>query len=50
MPFGLTNAVATFQRAVSQTIEKEHLMNTLCYMDDVVVCGKTKEDYDIHLK
>jgi len=47
MPFGLKNAGATYQRAMS-TIFHEHLRKTIeCYMDDIAVKSRNKDD---HLK
>lgn len=49
IPFGVTNGVAAFQRALNHIIEKEALNGIFAYLDDVTVCGKTKEEHDINL-
>lgn len=47
MPFGLKSAGATYQRAMSVIFQK-HLHKTIeCYVDDLVIKSKKKED---HLK
>ncbi|XP_063380929.1 uncharacterized protein LOC134667447 [Cydia fagiglandana] len=49
IPFGVTNGVAAFQRTLNYIIEKENLTGTFAYLDDVTVCGKTKEEHDVNL-
>ena len=45
MPFGLKNAGATYQRAMS-TIFREHLQKTIeCYVDDIAVKSRNREDH-----
>jgi len=50
MPFGLKNAGATYQRAMS-TIFHKHLRKTVeCYVDDIAVKSRDKEDHLADLK
>ena len=45
MPFGLKNAGATYQRAMS-TIFQKHLRKTVeCYVDDIAVKSRNKNDH-----
>ena len=50
MPFGLTNAVACFQRMMDEFISNNDLRDTFNFLDDITVCGSTKEDHDENLK
>lgn len=50
IPFGVTNGVAAFQRTLQHIISKERLTGTFAYLDDVTICGKTKEEHDNNLK
>ncbi|XP_014366187.2 uncharacterized protein LOC106717015 [Papilio machaon] len=50
IPFGVTNGVAAFQRTLQYVISKEKLTGTFAYLDDVTICGKTKEEHDHNLK
>ncbi|KAL0880953.1 hypothetical protein ABMA27_002114 [Loxostege sticticalis] len=49
IPFGVTNGVAAFQRTLEFIIEKENLVGTYAYLDDVTICGVTKEEHDKNL-
>ena len=49
MPFGLTNAVPAFQRIIDSIIRKANLSKTYAYLDDVIICGITKEEHDLNL-
>ena len=44
IPFGLTNAVGAFQRAVTQIIKEDGLVDIYYYLDDVTVAGNTIEE------
>ena len=45
MPFGLKNAGATYQRAMSTNF-REHLRKTVeCYVDDIAVKSRNKNDH-----
>ncbi|XP_046974267.1 uncharacterized protein LOC124540644 [Vanessa cardui] len=46
IPFGVTNGVAAFQRTLQYIIDTEKLAGTFAYLDDVTVCGKSKDDHD----
>jgi len=49
MPFGIKNAVPSFQRIMDNFIKINQLVKTYAYLDDVIVCGETKEEHDINL-
>ena len=42
--------MATFQRIMNTLIKDENLSGTFAYLDDMVVCGKTKEEHDANLR
>ena len=44
MPFGLTNAPATFQRLMEKVLYGLTPQRCLCYLDDIIVLGKTFEE------
>ena len=45
MPFGLKNAGATYQRAMS-VIFRDHLQKTVeCYIDDIAIKSRDKNDH-----
>ena len=44
MPFGLTNAPATFQRMMDKVLHGYIGKICLCYLDDIVIFGKTFEE------
>ena len=50
MPFGLKNAVPCFQRKINEIITKFKCEGTFAYLDDITVCGKTREEHDKNLK
>lgn len=45
MPFGLKNAGATYQRAITQIFDELIHNQVECYVDDLVVKSKEKEDH-----
>src|SRR6266498_2096795 len=50
MPFGLTNASATFQRLMNYVLY-DYLNNfVVVYLDDILVCSDTFEEYINHLR
>ena len=49
LPFGVTNGVACFQRVMDGFIGDNGLVDTFAYLDDITVCGKTREEHDINL-
>ena len=50
VPFGLKNAVPCFQRVVNQIISKFDCQGTFAYLDDIAVCGHTREEHDTNLE
>ena len=44
MPFGLTNAPATFQRRMEKVLFGLSPQRCLCYLDDIIVLGKTFDE------
>ena len=44
MPFGLTNAPATFQRLMEKVLFGLSPQRCLCYLDDIIVLGKTFDE------
>ena len=48
--FGLTNAVPCFQRVIDYIIESNNCKGTFAYIDNITICGKTKEEHDQNLK
>ena len=49
IPFGVTNGVSAFQRTIDKVIEVEKLQDTFAFVDNVTVCGRTKEEFDQNL-
>ena len=49
IPMGVTNGVAAFQRAINEFINMNNLKGIYAYLDDLTVCGQTKEDHDRNL-
>ena len=49
LPFGVTNGVASFQRIINSIIRSENLARTYAYLDDLIICGKSKEEHDANL-
>lgn len=45
MPFGLKNAPSTFLRLMNRTLNKYIGKCCLCYMDDIIVFSKTKQEH-----
>lgn len=46
---GVTNGVAAFQRFMNQFISENRLEATFSYLDDITICGNTKEEHDTNL-
>ena len=46
IPFGVTNGVSAFQRTIDKVILKEELRDTFAFVDNITVCGRTKEEHD----
>ena len=47
MNFGMTNAPATFVTMINQALKG--LSNTLCYLDNIIIFSKTKEEHLMHV-
>jgi len=47
--FGLKNAVPCFQRVINDIIAAHGCKGTFAYLDDITVCGRTKEEHDENL-
>jgi len=50
IPFSLKNAVPCFQHVIIDIIEARGCKSTFTYLDDIMVCGRTKEEHDENLK
>lgn len=50
IPFGVTNGVAAFQRVITEIIKAENLRDTFAYLDDVTICGTSRDSHDANLK
>ena len=50
IPSGLKNAVLCFRRVINQIISEYKCKGTFVYLDDITVCGKTREKHDKNLK
>lgn len=50
VPFGVTNGVASFQRTIDRIVERENLLGTYPYLDDVTICGRDQSEHDENLK
>jgi len=50
MPFGLKNAPAAFHRTIDALIAENNCTGTFAYLDDITVCGHTKEEHDQNLR
>lgn len=50
MPFGLCNAPATFERMIDNVLGKLKWTSCLCYLDDIVVFGKSFPEHNLRLE
>ena len=50
IPFGVTNGVSAFQRTIDKVIKEEGLTDTFAFVDNLTVCGRTKEEHDENVK
>ena len=48
MPFGVTNGVSKFQRNVDTIVNKEELLATFPFLDNVTVCGHSEAELKIN--
>ena len=46
----LTNAVLWFQRIIDDIIEHNNCKGTFAYLNNITICGKTKEEHDANLQ
>ncbi|MFX1564349.1 MAG: reverse transcriptase domain-containing protein, partial [Promethearchaeota archaeon] len=49
IPMGVTNAVSAFQRIMNSFIRENSLVSTFAYLDDLLVCGRSKDEHDANL-
>ena len=47
--FGLKNSVPCFQRVIYVILTDHKIKGTFAYLDDITVCGKTREEHDEYL-
>ena len=50
MLFGVTNGTACFQRQMDEFLKKHCLQETYAYVDNLIICGTTKETHEINLQ
>ena len=50
VPFGLTNAPTTFMCLMNNFFRKHFDMFVLVLLDDILVCAKSKEEHEEHLR
>ena len=50
MPFGLSNSPATFERLMETVLRGELWKRCLCYLDDVIVFGRTFDETLVNLE
>ena len=50
LSFGLTNAVPWFQRIIDDIIARNSCEATFAYLDNITVCGKTRQEHDADLQ
>ena len=48
--FGLTNAVPWFQRIIDDIIKCNNCKGAFAYLNNIPICGKTKEEHDANLQ
>ena len=47
---GVTNGAATFQRVMNDIIATNNLKEAYAYLDDLAICGQTREEHDENLR
>lgn len=50
MPFGFINAPATFQRLMTEILRELLGNSVFVFIEDVLVCSKTIEEHEEHLR
>ena len=50
IPFGVTNGPPKFQRVMDERIQASKLDATFAYLDNITVCGLSKEEHDINVQ
>ena len=50
IPFGVTNGVSAFQRTIDKVIKREGLKDTFAFIDNLTVCGNTKEELEANVQ
>ncbi|KAJ9544391.1 hypothetical protein OSB04_024098 [Centaurea solstitialis] len=50
MPFGLTNAPAAFMDLMNRVCRPMLNRSVIVFIDDILVCSRTKEDHVVHLR
>ena len=48
--FGMTIVVPWFQRIIDDIIKRNNCKEIFAYLDNITICGKTKEEHDANLK
>ena len=44
------NGVSAVQRSIDNIVDKEKLSDTVVFMDNVTICGKTQREHDYNLQ
>ena len=50
IPFGVTNGPPKFQRVMDERIQASKLNATFAYLDNITVCGSSKEEHDTNVQ
>ena len=46
----MTNGVSAFQRTIDKVIKEEGLNDIFAFVNDLTICGRTKEEHDENVK
>ena len=49
LSFGTTYGVSAFQRCIDNIIDREKLLDTFIFVDNITICGKTPEEHNHNL-